>query len=36
MGFKDQWIDKKDGVDRVSAEHINQVAHGVIDNVIIK
>lgn len=32
MDFKDQWIDKRDGVDRVSAEHINQVAHGVIEN----
>ena len=31
MALKDKWIDKIDGVDDVLSEHINDVAHGVIE-----
>lgn len=32
MAFKDTWVNKVDGVDEVSAEHINEVAQAVIKN----
>jgi hypothetical protein len=35
MALKDVWIDKIDDVDDILAEHINSVAHAVIDNEII-
>lgn len=31
MAFKDEWVDKIDGVDINSADDINQVAHAIID-----
>lgn len=31
MALKDQWVDIVDGVDTVSADDINQIAHAVID-----
>lgn len=31
MALKDTWVDKVDGVDEVSAEDPNQIAHAVIE-----
>lgn len=31
MALKDNWVDKIDGVDDVLSEHINDIAHGVIE-----
>ena len=31
MALKDTWVDKVDGVDTVSAEDPNKIAHAVID-----
>lgn len=32
MGLKNNWIDKIDNVDDILAEHINSIAHAVIEN----